>query len=306
MATYVGPTVGPVFVTGLINDSWAQVVERTNAARKVTYGLQPEPIQGDVPKPLEAPEDFDGELATAPQQGNQTADSIAGQLDDLLTSFIDRHYPSIAMPNGAAAWERVVSGFTGDALSQAASRVRARTDLVWSARGFSMPTESREFQRREVQRREVTALDGASRNADVIRKTHRKGVDLTGYEIVMRTQLDALDAARAYLLGGVLALYDKAADDQMMLIRLKDGMQSAFMRHLSAQIEAGTNTLEQIALERRIELDATLSEEDRKVFIFRQTVQAALDELQSIASQASAAINRVSASATVGGSERTP
>lgn len=306
MATYTGPTVSPVFVTGVMNDAWAQAVERTASARAAVDDLTPTPIRALSITPLEAPADLSVVLPSRQTVATPAAGSLEDQLTDLLRDFIDEHYPAVATPDAAAAWARVAASFSGDPLDQAALAIRDRVDSVWDVRGYSVPAEAREYQLRAHDLEASRIRAGSTRNTDMILKTHRKSVDLTQYEVVMRTQLEAIEAARAFLIGLVLALYDKAADEQVRLARFKEEMQASYWRYFQARVEANALELDRLILDKRIALDANLSSADRQAFVFRQLAQTALDECQSIASQASAAINRVSASADVGAIERTP
>lgn len=303
MATYTGPTVSPVFVTGLINDAWAEAVARTADARAAVAAVTTAPLQSDIGAPLEAPDDYAVEQADMTEALPGPGDALVGQLAALLSSFIASHYPTVSMPDGPAAWERVVDGFVdADNLRLTLERAESRIHASWSARGLSVPAAASAH----LRARSTWLQERGIVNTDIVRKTHRAGVALVQYELVMRAQLEALEAARAYLVGSVLALQSKADEEQIALVRSKEAMQGSFFRYLGARLEANSVTLDELALGRRIELDADLSAKDRETFVLRLLVQTALEECMSIASQASAAINRVSASATVGGSERTP
>lgn len=306
MATYVGPQTSPVFVTGVINDAWEEAVSRTAQARAALADLNPVPVSAQALTPLQAPDDLSVDLPSIADPEEGAGPALEDQLASLFRSFIAANYPAIAVPDAAAAWARVAATFTGAPLAQAVARARQRIDTPWTARGYTMPTEARQFLRREHDREAARIAAGSVRNQDIILKTHRKSVDLTGYEVVMRTQLEALDAARAFLVGVILATLNKQSDEQVKLTAYKAQLQDTFFRYLNARIEENSTELDRLVLEKRIALDADLSAEDRQAFIFRQLVQAAVDEMQSLASQASAAINRISASASVGGRESTP
>lgn len=309
MATYVGPVVAPVYVTGMINTAWTSAQTLTNQARNAVAGLNPPVLTPESVSPLVAPEtDFNvtagslGGMASIDPQ----ADALENELTRLLRDFIDRHYPPLQTPDGAAAWERIVRTFDGDRARQLRDRMRYRTVRAMANRGITLPRQVVEYMDRDFTVEEKRIEVGTERNQDIIRKTHRKDIDLTQYEIILRTQLDALEAAKAFLLGCVLAALSKTSSEQTQLARMRGQMQSAYFRYLDAQIEAGTVDVEKELLEKQITLDADLSGEERKQFLWRQKVAVALDECQSIASQATAAINRISAQASVNGQEITP
>ena len=306
MATYTGPEVSPTFVTGVINDSWDKAQSLTTDAREAVQDLSPEAllpldtsqVQADVAVDVSAP---------GLQQVNlDPADALEDELTRLLRDFMGRHFPALEIPDAAERWRDIAASFDGDPLRLAAARMRARIATDLTGRGLAVPAEVLEIQRAGHDREYTRLETQRARNTDILWKTHRKSVDLTKWEVAMRAYLDALEAARAFLLGCVLAAAGQVAEEAARIARYREQLQATYFRHLNTMFEASGNDLEQALLEKRIRLDADLAGEERKAFVFGQRVAAALQELEGIASQATAAINRMSADASVTGIERTP
>lgn len=306
MASYAGPQVGPVFVTGVVNDAWAAAQERTAAARASLNGVKPAPIMGSVPDAITAHLQLNPTLAAPGKPRDGAASEISAELMGLLSDFIGAHYPAITMPDPDAAFEAVLQRFDEKDLKRAARDVVDRTGMVWSVRGITIPPEAAAYQGVELGRRLDDALLLQQMNVDVVRQSNMKELAMVGWELAMRTQVEAMDAARTFLIGAVVDIEAKVAQDEAALAGIKQQLAGAFFRMLDAQVESGSVTVDLLALQGRIQVDAALANEDRKAFVFKERVQAALAELESLASQASAAINRVSATASVGGIERTP
>jgi hypothetical protein len=306
MATYTGPEVSPVFVTGVVNDSWAKATELTNAARTAIGSLNPEPLVAADTAPVEAEVDISMVSPGLSAVDLDPAEALEADLTAMLRDFIADKFPAMEIPDVAERWRDITLTFNGAELDLAMARSRARIDDAFTQRGLTLDPEAREIQRADHDATAARLRTQQARNTDILYKTHRKGIDLTKWEVAFRAYLDALDAARAFLLGCVLASLAKVSAERAQIARLKDQMQATYFRHLNTLMEASGNDLDLALLEKRITLDADLSGQERSTFVFRQLVTAAVDELQSLASQASAAINRVSADASVSGVERTP
>jgi hypothetical protein len=298
--TYAGPHIAPTFVAGVINDAWTKAASLIARARTTQSDLEANTITPAALDTLEAVPTLVQSLPAIPAAGD--VPEFDDPLTDMLAAWIDEHFPDTDNPNAAAAWARIVLTFSGseqtDEVGDASSRLAATlsgfdADVQSSVQGI-LSTDS------------DAATAGAERNKNMIDYRHRKAIDLSQLEVVMRTQLDALDAARSFLIEAVYGLASKEAQELARVASAKQRLQDVYFQHLSALVEAESLELGVAELDKRITADASIAEQDRETFMFRQRVTAALAGLESLAHQAQGAINRASASATVGGGESSP
>jgi hypothetical protein len=196
----------------------------------------------------------------------------------------------------------VVATFTGSEqtteIGLAASRIATVLD------GF--PTETISAVSDQLAADATRVSDGVTRNRQMIDYAHRKAIDIAGFDLVMRTQLEALDAARSFVIDAVLGLATKQAQELSRVATAKQRVQSAYFEHLGARVQAYGVEVDRAALGKRIDAAADVAAKERGVFIFRERATAAVAQLESLASQASGAINRAGASASVSGGETSP
>lgn len=298
--TYSGPYVSPTFVAGVVNNAWDKAVEiiaraRTTVDDLATVGLVPETLAT-----LSATPAFSEGLPSIPAAG--TVADFEAALTSLLAAWIDEHFPDVSNPDAAAAWARIVATFTG---AEQTSEMAAAASHLASLLG-DYDSEVQNTVAGILSGDSTRATDGAARNQDIIDLSHRKAIDLASLDLVMRTQLEALDAARTFLADAIFGLATKEAQELQRVAASKQRLQSAYFSHLDARLQTYNVELERTALNKRVVAAADVAEKDRDVFTYRERVQAALAQLESLAHQAQGAINRVHASAGVTGGETSP
>lgn len=305
--TYAGPSVSAAFVAGVFNDAWAKATERSAAAQTSRGLLVPSPVTVDAG--ALAPAVGSNGVYTVPVGGTLPGDTTTlkdtfeAQLEQMLADFVNAHYPTYEIPDAAAAWNLVANSFDGGQLEPVIAAAHSRVDDVWRARGYVMPAISGEYQHRYIERRAADARTNAAKNTEIIRAAHLAEMNLVKFELVMNTQLDALNAARTFLLGCIIPIRAKVDEDQLRLVQYQTQLQFAHWRYLDALIEADSMALERLILNRRITVDMALAGEARKEFVFRELAGTVIAETQSIVQQATAAIGQLHGRVAVGGGE---
>jgi hypothetical protein len=298
--TYAGPNIAPTFVAGVINDAWSKAADLITTARATASDLSPGAITPASLATVTTAPTFAESLPAIPAAGS-VAD-FESALTTTLATWIDEHFPDTADPDAAAAWARVVATFTGSEqtteIGLAASRIATVLD------GF--PTETISAVSDQLAADATRVSDGVTRNRQMIDYAHRKAIDIAGFDVVMRTQLEALDAARGFVIDAVLGLATKQAQELSRVATAKQRLQGAYFEHLGARAQAYGVEVDRTALGKRIDAAADVAAKERNVFIFRERAAAAVAQLESLASQASGAINRAGASASVSGGETSP
>jgi hypothetical protein len=297
---YSGPFTSPTFVAGVINDAWDKAESLVASARVAAADLPTNTISVADLDTLTVTPTLAESLPSLPAA--DTIPEFEDALTALLADWIEEHFPDTDNPDAAAAWARIVATFTGSEQTDAVADATAHVSSVTT--GYE--TDIRETIASVFSADSTRATAGATRNRTMIDYQHRKAIDLSQLDLVMRTQLEALDAARGFLIEAIFGLGTKGAQELERIANSKRRLQDAYFSHLSARVEESSIELDRLALAKKIEANADVEGQARDTFIFRENVKAALSHLESLAHQAQGAINRASASASVGGGESSP
>lgn len=301
--TYSGPNISPTFVVGVFNDAWERANERTATAEDALANIEPTtpiPVSALV-TPVDHDLDLSGaipSLTTTPEL-DPVRQAVVDQLKDLLKGLIDKYYPPVAVPNGADVWERIARAFISGHLFQALDDIQART----VGRGLFTPAMNAGIakylggQRTKIQ--ELMSL-----NVETLVTSRKAEFQLLYFEQVMKLQVDALEACRAFLLEAMLPLQTRLTNDLSQLSRFKLQLQSSYFKYLDARVIEGTTELNRLFVEKRINVTKELSDEERRAFIFDRISKTFAEEALAVSQQASAAINAVNADAGVTGREQ--
>lgn len=326
---YSGDSVAATFVAGVFNDAWAaaekQMASRMEVGEKIQQEVTKEKAYirikmsdrntpaktGADPwlRTVQVEREYTPNMDKAPEADliDAEADLLRQHLQDQLTgmlhTFMLDFYPFYQIPDGSDAWERVSETFDNQKLESGIGLVQQRVLGAWSERGITIPGIALDAQQRSVGKAATDAEAQSVRAQELIRLRELKGMDLIRFEQVNRQQIEALEAARAFLLSTLLPMSRKVSEDQERLTSQKRSYMDAYYRYMDTLLAADEAELARLVHERTREMNLQVGKDNRKMLMFQLVAGALENEMSTLAQRASAAIARFGGGSSVSGNE---